>query len=238
MSSNEPENNNENNDNSQSKENNISNNKNENEEALNDSTDSIVQPPEINPKSQLKMDILKAFGADLNNPSTRDNILFVNKALIYPCGRHLSLRDLSNINDNTDSHKNEQLFIFLEQDIKEINCLNVSRDSYLLLVTSENSSCAEISVYNLSKISFNSFTIFKPRRKIISTEYTKFIHASFTQEGNLICALGLNKNGNVNLVVYDIQSFKKFQNDNYTPKFTQEIPSGVNKISFLNNKIF
>ena len=238
MSSNEQENNNENNDNSQSKENNISNNKNENEEALNDSTDSIVQPPEINPKSQLKMDILKAFGADLNNPSTRDNILFVNKALIYPCGRHLSLRDLSNINDNTDSHKNEQLFIFLEQDIKEINCLNVSRDSYLLLVTSENSSCAEISVYNLSKISFNSFTIFKPRRKIISTEYTKFIHASFTQEGNLICALGLNKNGNVNLVVYDIQSFKKFQNDNYTPKFTQEIPSGGNKISFLNNKIF
>ena len=238
MSSNEPENNNENNDNSQSKENNISNNKNENEEALNDSTDSIVQPPEINPKSQLKMDILKAFGADLNNPSIRDNILFVNKALIYPCGRHLSLRDLSNINDNTDSHKNEQLFIFLEQDIKEINCLNVSRDSYLLLVTSENSSCAEISVYNLSKISFNSFTIFKPRRKIISTEYTKFIHASFTQEGNLICALGLNKNGNLNLVVYDIQSFKKFQNDNYTPKFTQEIPSGGNKISFLNNKIF
>ena len=197
-----------------------------------------MQPPEINPKSQLKMDILKAFGADLNNPSTRDNILFVNKALIYPCGRHLSLRDLSNINDNTDSHKNEQLFIFLEQDIKEINCLNVSRDSYLLLVTSENSSCAEISVYNLSKISFNSFTIFKPRRKIISTEYTKFIHASFTQEGNLICALGLNKNGNVNLVVYDIQSFKKFQNDNYTPKFTQEIPPGGNKISFLNNKIF
>ncbi len=238
MSSNEPENNNENNDNSQSKENNISNNKNENEEALNDSTDSIVQPPEINPKSQIKMDILKAFGADLNKPSTRDNILFVNKALIYPCGRHLSLRDLSNINDNTDSHKNEQLFIFLEQDIKEINCLNVSRDSYLLLVTSENSSCAEISVYNLSKISFNSFTIFKPRRKIISTEYTKFIHASFTQEGNLICALGLNKNGNVNLVVYDIQSFKKFQNDNYTPKFTQEIPPGGNKISFLNNKIF
>ena len=238
MSSNEPENNNENNDNSQSKENNISNNKNENEEALNDSTDSIVQPPEINPKSQLKMDILKAFGADLNNPSTRDNILFVNKALIYPCGRHLSLRDLSNINDNTDSHKNEQLFIFLEQDIKEINCLNVSRDSYLLLVTSENSSCAEISVYNLSKISFNSFTIFKPRRKIISTEYTKFIHASFTQEGNLICALGLNKNGNLNLVVYDIQSFKKFQNDNYIPKFTQEIPPGGNKISFLNNKIF
>ena len=210
----------------------------EREDPLNDSTDSIVQPPEINPNSQLKMDILKAFGADLNNPTTRDNILFVNKALIYPCGKHLSLRDLSNIDDNSDSHKNEQLFIFLEQDVKEINCLNVSRDSYLLLVATENISHAEISIYNLSKISFNSFTIFKPRRKIMSTEYTKFIHAAFTQEGNLVCALGTNQQGKLNLIVYDIQNFKKFQNDNYTPKFTLEIPQGANKISFLNNKIF
>ena len=160
----------------------------EREEPLNDSTDSIVQPPEINPNSQLKMDILKAFGADLNNSKTRDNILFVNKALIYPCGKHLALRDLSSMNDNIDSHKNEQLFIFLEQDIKEINCLNVSRDSYLLLVTTENISHAEISVYNLSKISFNSFTIFKPRRKVMSTEYTRYIYAAFTQEGNVVCA--------------------------------------------------
>ena len=210
----------------------------ERDEPLNDSTDSIVQPPEINEKSQLKMDILKAFGADLNNNSTRDNILFVNKALIYPCGKHLALRDLSNIDDNSDSHKNEQLFIFLEQDVKEINCLNVSRDSYLLLVTTENANHAEISVYNLSKISFNSFTIFKPRRKIISAEYSKYIYAAFTQEGNIICALGLNQTGKLNLVVYDIQTFKKFQNDNYLPKFTLEIPSGANKISFLNNKIF
>ena len=208
------------------------------EDPLNDSTDSIVQPPEINPNSQLKMDILKAFGADLNNSNTRDNILFANKALIYPCGKHLALRDLSNIYDNSDTHKNDQLFIFLEQDIKEINCLNVSRDSYLLLITTENISHTEISVYNLSKISFNSFTIFKPRRKIMTTEYTKFIHAAFTQEGNIICALGLNKAGNLNLVVYDIQNFKKFQIENYTPIFTVDIPQGANKISFLNNKIF
>ena len=208
------------------------------EDLLNDSIDSIVQPPEINPNSQLKMDILKAFGADLNNNNIRDNILFVNKALIYPCGKHLALRDLSNIYDNSDTHKNEQLFIFLEQDIKEVNCLNVSRDSYLLLVSTENISHSEICVYNLSKISFNSFTIFKPRRKIMTTEYTKFIHAAFTQDGNIICALGLNKSGNLNLLVYDIQNFKKFQNENYTPKFTVDIPQGANKISFLNNKIF
>ena len=213
-------------------------NLNERDEPLNDSTDSIVQPPEINEKSQLKMDILKAFGADLNNNSTRDNILFVNKALIYPCGKHLALRDLSNIDDNSDSHKNEQLFIFLEPDVKEVNCLNVSRDSFLFLVTTENTTHAEISVYNLSKISFNSFTIFKPRRKVMSTEYTRYIYAAFTQEGNVVCALGQNQLGKLNLVVYEIQSFKKFSNNNYTPKFKIEIPSGANKISFLNNKIF
>ena len=35
------------------------------EDKLNDSIDSIVQPNEINPNSQLRMDILKACGADL-----------------------------------------------------------------------------------------------------------------------------------------------------------------------------
>ena len=206
------------------------------EDKLNDSIDSIVQPNEINPNSQLRMDILKAFGADLNT-NTRDNILFVNKALLYPCGKHLALRDLS-VRGENDSHKNEQLFIFLENDIKEINCLNVSKDSYLLLVTSENNDHSEINVYNLSKISFSSFTIFKPRRKIMSSEYTKFIYACFTQDGNNLCAIGEDKTGNIKLVVYDIQSFKKFKIDNYTAKFTVDLPRGANKISFLNNKIF
>ena len=206
------------------------------EDILNESTDSIVQPNEINPNSQLRMDILKAFGADLNT-NTRDNILFVNKALLYPCGKHLALRDLS-IRGENDSHKNEQLFIFLENDIKEINCLNVSKDSYLLLVTSENNDHSEINIYNLSKISFSSFTIFKPRRKIMSSEYIKYIYACFTQDGNNLCALGENKAGNIQLVIYDIQAFKKFKIDNYTPKFTVDLPRGANKISFLNNKIF
>ena len=207
-----------------------------NDDILNDSTDSIVQPNEINSNSQLRMDILKAFGADLNT-NTRENVLFVNKALLYPCGKHLALRDLS-IRGENDSHKNEQLFIFLENDMKEINCLNVSKDSYLLLVTSENNDHSEINIYNLSKISFSSFTIFKPRRKIMSSEYSKYIYASFTQDGNTLCALGEDKKGNIKLVVYDIQAFKKFKIDNYTPKFTVDLPRGANKISFLNNKIF
>jgi len=208
----------------------------EKDNKLNDSIDSIVQPNEINPNSQLRMDILKAFGADLNT-NTRDNILFVNKALLYPCGRHLALRDLS-ISNIHDSHKNEQLFIFLESDVKEINCLNVSKDSYLLLVTTDNTDHSEINVYNLSKISFSSFTIFKPRRKIMSSEYIRYVYASFTQDNNNLCALGEMKNGSMKLVVYDIQAFKKFKIDNYTPKFTVDIPRGANKISFLNNKIF
>ena len=208
----------------------------EKDNKLNDSIDSIVQPNEINPNSQLRMDILKAFGADLNT-NTRDNILFVNKALLYPCGRHLALRDLT-ISGIHDSHKNEQLFIFLESDVKEINCLNVSKDSYLLLVTTENSDHSEINIYNLSKISFSSFTIFKPRRKIMSSEYTRYVYACFTQDNNNLCTLGEMKNGNMKLVVYDIQAFKKFKIDNYTPKFTVDIPRGANKISFLNNKIF
>ena len=203
---------------------------------LNDSTDSIVQPNEINPNSQIKMDILKAFGADLNT-NTRDNILFVNKALLYPCGKHLALRDLS-IRGENDSHKNEQLFIFLEDDIKELNCLNVSKDTNLLVATSENTDHSEINIYNLSKISFSSFTIFKPRRKIMSSEYKKYIYACFTQDLNNLCTLGETKNGNVKLIVYDIQAFKKYKLDNYEPKFTLDLPRGANKISFLNNKIF
>ena len=215
---------------------NLENKPKEKDNKLNDSIDSIVQPNEINPNSQLRMDILKAFGADLNT-NTRDNILFVNKALLYPCGRHLALRDLT-ISNIHDSHKNEQLFIFLESDVKEINCLNVSKDSYLLLVTTDNTDHSEINVYNLSKISFSSFTIFKPRRKIMSSEYIRYVYACFTQDNNNLCALGEMKNGSMKLVVYDIQAFKKFKIDNYTPKFTVDIPRGANKISFLNNKIF
>ena len=55
---------------------------------------------------------------------------------------------------------------------------------------------------------------------------------------NNLCALWENKAGNIQLIVYDIQAFKKFKIDNYTPKFTVDLPRGANKISFLNNKIF
>ena len=206
------------------------------DDKLNESTESIVQPNEINPNSQLRMDILKAFGADLNT-NTRENILFANKALIYPCGKHLTLRDLSVRGDN-DTHKNEQLFIFMENDTKEINCLNTSNDSCLLMVTTENVDRAEINVYNLSKISFSSFTIFKPRRKIISTEYKRFIYGCFTLDGNTVCTIAETKDNLLKFLVYDIQSFKIFKAENYLPKQSFDLPLGANKITFFNNKIF
>ena len=71
-------------------------------------------------------------------------------------------------------HKNDQLFILMEDDIKNINCLNVSHDRYLLLVAIESSNKCEISIYNLSKINFNNFSNFTPRRKIISESYKRF----------------------------------------------------------------
>ena len=92
--------------------------------------DSMLAGEKLYPNATIRMDILKSFGADLDG-DTRENIIFVNKALIYPCGRHLALRDLFLRGDN-DMHKNDQLFILMEDDIKSINCLNVSQDGYLL----------------------------------------------------------------------------------------------------------
>ena len=197
--------------------------------------DSIIAE-KLYPNATLRMDILKSFGADLDG-ETRENIIFVNKALIYPCGRHLALRDLFLRGDN-DMHKNDQLFILMEDDIKNINCLNVSHDGYLLLVSTESINKCEINIYNLTKINFDNFSQFKPRRKIISETYKKFCYASFSEDGNTLGVIALTKENSLIGLVYDIQVLKKFKMENYVPKFTFDIPKGANKISFLNNKIF
>ena len=198
--------------------------------------DSMLAGEKLYPNATIRIDILKAFGADLDG-ETRENIIFVNKALIYPCGRHLALRDLFLRGDN-DMHKNDQLFILMEDNIKNINCLNVSQDGYLLLVATESSNKCEISIYNLSKINFNNFSNFTPRRKIISDSYKKFIYASFSEDGNTLGVIAVNKENTLIGLIYDIQVLKKFKMENYIPKYTFEIPKGANKITFLNNKIF
>ena len=118
------------------------------------------------PNGTLRFDILKSFGADLDT-QTRENIVFVNKALIYQCGRHLVLKDIF-LRDDNDMHQNDQLFILIDDDVINITCLNASKDGYLLLVCTESMNKCEISIYNLTKINFNNFSTFKPRRKIIS----------------------------------------------------------------------
>ena len=188
------------------------------------------------PNATVKIDILKSFGADFNG-ETRENIIFVNKALIYLCGRHLVLRDIFLRGDN-DMHKNDQIFIFMDDDVKNINCLNVSHDGYLLLVSTENKNKCEINIYNLSKINFNNFSQFQPRRKIISEIYIKFIYVSFSEDGNTLGAIAVNKDNSLKGLIYDVQVLKKYKTENYVPKYTFEIPNGSNKITFLNNKIF
>ena len=188
------------------------------------------------PNGTLRLDLLKSFGADLDT-QTRENIIFVNKALIYQCGRHLALRDIFLRGDN-DMHKNDQLFILMEEDVLNITCLNSSSDGYLLLVCTESSNKCEINIYNLTKINFNSFTSFKPRRKIITENYIKYIYASFSEDGNTLGCLAKSKDNKIYGLIYDIQVNKKFKVDNYYPKFNFELPKGANKITFLNNKIF
>ena len=125
---------------------------------------------------ELRLDILKGFGADLDI-STRENLLFVNRTLIYPIGKHLILRDILT---NGGNLKNDIMFIYLDDDIQNVTCLNSSFDNYLLLVCNEYKNKSGIDIYNLAKISFNSYTIYKPRRRILSSEFKKFIYASFS----------------------------------------------------------
>ena len=188
------------------------------------------------PNGTLRLDLLKSFGADLDT-QTRENIIFVNKALIYQCGRHLILRDIFLRGDN-DMHKNDQLFIFMEEDVINITCLNASKDGFLLLVCTECANKCEINIYNLTKINFNNFSSFKPRRKIITENYVKYIYCSFSEDGNTLGCLAKGKDNKIYGLIYDIQVNKKFKMENYYPKFNFELPKGANKITFLNNKIF
>ena len=198
--------------------------------------DSLVQGEKLYPNATIRIDILKSFGADFDG-DTRENIVFVNKALIYPCGRHLALRDLFSRADN-DMHKNDQIFIFMNNDVTKINCLNVSSDGYLLLVSTESLNKCEINIYNLSKINFNNFTQFEPRRKIISETYLRFKYVCFSEDGNTLGVIAVAKNNSLIGLIYDVQASKKFKMENYLPKYSFELQNGANKISFLNNKIF
>ena len=135
---------------------------------------------------ELRIDILKGFGADLDL-KMGENILFVNRALVYPIGRHLILRNI--FTTENELSRNNEIFIYLDDDIIQATCINVSSDKYLLLVSTEKENKCECDIYNLSKVTFASYIILKPRRKIVTTFFKRFIYSSFSEDGNLRCSI-------------------------------------------------
>jgi len=221
--------------------------------SLNIQTESSNQNPNETETSQkisssksyeLRLDILKGFGADLNTKIS-ENLIFVNKALVHPIGHHIILRNFYQNEEifqknekNENFSQNNEIFIYLDDNIIEINSLNVSRDNYLLLISTSSNDFCDIQIYNLSKLHFSIYKIFQPKRKIISTQYKKFIYCSFSENGNDICCIGINNNNKIKGVVYDVQSYKPFIKDNYKIKYEFDLyENNVNKISFWDNKI-
>jgi WD40 repeat protein len=192
-------------------------------------------------KSSLKIDIIKAFGADFDL-DTRDPIFFVSdnmRAIAYPVGQHIAIKDLY-VRD--DMRKNDIMFIYHDNDVKKITSMCVSKDNNLLLVSEKKEKSSCLAIYNLSKLNFNSLTIFKPKRKIVSTIYSEFLYASFSLDGNYIASIGvINHHDNtassiLQGIIWDVQIFQPFKDDNYKPRCIFDLNPGVTKIS-MENKI-
>ena len=116
--------------------------------------------------------------------------------------------------------KNDTMFIYNEADVLKITAMNSSKDYNLILTCEKKANSSSICVYNLSKLSFNNVIIFKPKRKVISTIYSEYIYSSFSWDGNYIASLGVVNgpsivNSSLHLIVWDIQIFQPFKEDNY-----------------------
>ena len=69
----------------------------------------INETPVQHNTAEVRLDILRAFGADLNT-TTYPNLIFVNNGLCYPVGKHIAIRDVFS---SEDSHRNDLMFIYL-----------------------------------------------------------------------------------------------------------------------------
>ena len=110
-------------------------------------------------KASLRLDLLKAFGADFQL-NIRDPLFFAGengKAIIYPVGHHIAIRDIF---VREELRKNDIMFIYNDTDVLKLTSMNTTRDYSLLLVCEKKAKTAVISVYNLSKLNFKSITIF------------------------------------------------------------------------------
>lgn len=132
------------------------------------------------------------------------------------------------------------MFIYNENDIIEITSINMTKDKNLLLVCDRKQTVANISVYNVSKLNFQNISIFRPKRKVVSSIYSKFKYASFSPDGNYIASIGMITSDISDKVVYqgviwDVQILYQPTNvDNYKPKCIFDLPNGVNKITYEN----
>ena len=184
-------------------------------------------------KASLRLDLLKAFGADFQL-NIRDPLFFAGengKAIIYPVGHHIAIRDIF---VREELRKNDIMFIYNDNDVEKITSMNASKDYSLLLVCEKKKTTSLISIYNLSKLNFKSITIFKPKRRIISTIYSQFLYASFSLDGNYIASIGVVKQDGppvLHGIIWDVQIFQSYKEDNYKPKCVIVLPNGVNKIT-------
>ena len=180
---------------------------------------------------ELKIDIINAFGAD-TSPNLLDPICYLTSKniVIYPVGHHIQIRDLS----STDETKiNNVQFIYLESDSEKITAMNVSPEKNVLVLC-ENSTrgYCTISVYYLAKIFFDTVTIYKPKRKIFTNKFYNFTSCSFTQEGNLICAVCKEtETHKAKCVVYNVQKFQPAKLNLATPTVVFDVDERVRKIS-------
>ena len=188
------------------------------------------------PKSVLKLDLLKCFGADFQL-NIRDPLFFAGEngnAIIYPVGHHIGIRDIF---VREELRRNDIMFIYNDDDVIKVTSMNTTKDYSLLLVCEKKKTNSLISIYNLSKLNFRSIQIFKPKRKVISSIYSEFIYACFSLDGNYIASIGKVFDSNeLHGIIWDVQIFQSYKEDNYKPKCVFSLPNGVTKIT-IENKI-
>ena len=183
----------------------------------------------------------KCFGADLDL-EIKDTLFFATEnlnAIIYPVGHHIAIRELF---VREELRKNDIMFIYNDPDVLKITSMNMTKDQNLLLVCDKKETTSNISLFNVSKLNFQNITIFRAKRKIVSSIYNEFIYASFSTDGNYIASLGvINSESSDDYllqgIIWDVQIlYQPFKPDNYKPRCIFDLPKGVNKIT-LENKI-
>jgi hypothetical protein len=125
-----------------------------------------------------------------------------------------------------DIRKNDIMFIHNDNDVEKVTAINSTKDHNLLLVCEKKEKVSCISIYNLAKLNFNTISLFKPKRKVISTIYKDYIYADFSLDGNNIVAIGYSIKDSIRFlvgVIWDIQIFQPFKEDNYKVNIKEKL---------------